>query len=102
MTSVIIPTLNEELSLPSTIVAVRKSRVHHEIIVVDGGSTDATVRVAEDMEVTVHHSDQRRRAAQMNLGACQARGDSLLFLHADTLLPAEGLARIDNALSDAK
>jgi uncharacterized protein len=92
--SVIIPALNEEGHIATTLRAVRKSPCH-EVIVVDGGSTDATVQCAKEAGVTVLVS-KPGRARQMNAGAARAEGGSLLFLHADTLLPpgwAEGVLR---------
>jgi rSAM/selenodomain-associated transferase 2 len=84
--SVIIPTLNEERQIAATLRAVGHT-LCHEVIVVDGGSTDATVRRAKEAGVTVLNS-KPGRARQMNAGAARAEGGSLLFLHADTLLPA--------------
>jgi rSAM/selenodomain-associated transferase 2/rSAM/selenodomain-associated transferase 1 len=84
--SVIIPTLNEERQIAATLRAVGQSPCH-EVIVVDGGSSDATVRRAKEAGVTVLNS-KPGRARQMNAGAARAEGGSLLFLHADTLLPA--------------
>jgi rSAM/selenodomain-associated transferase 2 len=84
--SVIIPTLNEEPNIVETIAAAR--RAHDcEIIVVDGGSMDRTVELVRDR---VDHLTEgpRGRALQMNAGAAAATGDVLLFLHADTILPA--------------
>jgi rSAM/selenodomain-associated transferase 2 len=81
--SVIIPTLNEEGCLEDTLVLLRQQRPH-EIIVVDGGSTDATCRLARAADLLLH--GPRGRAAQMNLGADRATGDVLLFLHADCSL----------------
>ena len=57
------------------------------IIVVDGGSTDGTQRLALALGARLVHSPLANRAAQMNLGAAAAAGDLLLFLHGDTLLP---------------
>ena len=83
--SVVIPALNEECHMAATLRAVGQS-VCHEVIVVDGGSTDATVERAKEAGATVLAS-KPGRARQMNAGAAQAEGGSLLFLHADTLLP---------------
>jgi rSAM/selenodomain-associated transferase 1 len=58
-----------------------------EVIVVDGGSTDGTQRLALALGARLVHSPLANRAAQMNLGAAAAAGDLLLFLHGDTLLP---------------
>ena len=82
--SVIIPTLNEEVSLPITL---RQLADHPdvELIVVDGGSTDRTVEVAQQFTSYVFVS-RPGRARQMNVGARHATGDILLFLHADAFL----------------
>jgi uncharacterized protein len=83
--SVIIPALNEESHIAATLRAVGQGPCH-EVIVVDGGSTDATVQRAREAGATVLNS-KPGRARQMNAGAARADGGSLLFLHADTLLP---------------
>jgi rSAM/selenodomain-associated transferase 2 len=88
--SVIVPVLNEEPVLAATLQRARQPGVH-EIIVVDGGSDDRTVAIAEDLADVVVRS-KPGRAAQMNAGAKRSSGDLLLFLHADTHLP-EGFAR---------
>lgn len=85
--SVIIPTLNEEKTLPATLAVLAGERLH-EVIVVDGGSADQTAEVAR-----AHHAILLRamggRAAQMNHGAAAATGEFLLFLHADTRVPSD-------------
>jgi rSAM/selenodomain-associated transferase 2 len=86
--SVIIPTLNEESCLGETLRRLREEKPH-EVLVVDGGSTDATCQVATAADHLLHGS--RGRAAQMNQGAAQATGDVLLFLHADCSLEAGAL-----------
>jgi rSAM/selenodomain-associated transferase 2 len=89
--SVIIPTLNEAASLETTLRNVRAQHPH-EILVVDGGSTDGTDR---DAGLANHFlRSERGRALQMNAGAARATGDILLFLHADCTLE-------DGALSSA-
>jgi rSAM/selenodomain-associated transferase 2 len=80
MFSVIIPTLNEAANLPGTLAQVRQLG-HCEVLVVDGGSSDGTLEVAGTADRVL--VGPRGRAAQMNLGAAQARGEWLLFLHAD-------------------
>ncbi len=84
--SVVIPTLNEVAQLEATL----KMILHHrdcEIIVADGGSTDGTVDLARKLGCRVITAN-RGRGRQMNAGAALARGDNLLFLHADTQLPS--------------
>ena len=83
--SVIIPTLNEAGSIVPTLKSVQEERPH-EVIVVDGGSTDETCRLAADSGVRVI-SSRARRATQMNAGAAGVTGNVLLFLHADTTPP---------------
>ena len=87
--SVIIPTLNEESCLEDTLRLLRLHRPY-EIIVVDGGSSDATCWLASAADLFLH--GPRGRAVQMNLGAAHATGDVLLFLHADCSLEAGALA----------
>jgi rSAM/selenodomain-associated transferase 2 len=84
--SVIIPTLNEAHGLAGTLRAVRELGPA-EILVVDGGSTDGTLGQAAEADAFLEGA--RGRAEQMNLGAARARGDVLLFLHADCV-PAPG------------
>ncbi|HVO23325.1 MAG TPA: TIGR04283 family arsenosugar biosynthesis glycosyltransferase [Candidatus Margulisiibacteriota bacterium] len=88
--SVIIPTLNEARVLSAALARARQPGVQ-EIIVVDGGSSDATPVIAADHADAVL-SARRGRAAQMNAGAERARSPVLLFLHADTLVP-DGFAQ---------
>jgi len=83
--SVVIPTLNEECNVVKTVSGVRKIP-GVEVIVVDGGSTDKTVSAARSCGVKVILSEPGR-SRQMNAGAREARGEMLLFLHADTSLP---------------
>ncbi len=95
--SIIIPALNEESSIVATLQPLQAMRRRgHEVIVVDGGSSDATVERASSLADQVLHS-KAGRATQMNEGARQAHGTVLWFLHADTLAPDES----DRALSKA-
>ena len=82
--SIILPVLNEASGIAATLAALRPLAA--EIIVVDGGSDDATPVIAQGLADQVIKAP-RGRARQMNAGAAVARGDILLFLHADTLLP---------------
>ena len=96
--SVIVPTLNEQDHLSATLRGVTLAP-GDELIVVDGGSTDQSVAIAQQFTSQVLHG-RRGRAVQMNWGARHAQGDMLLFLHADTLLPAAGLEAVRRTLQD--
>ena len=98
--SIIVPVLNEGEGIAAALDALSDLRsLGSEVIVVDGGSRDATIqraRLRADRVIAA----PRGRASQMNAGAAKARGDVLLFLHADTRLPRaaehvilDGLAR---------
>ncbi len=100
MISVVIPTLNEEAVIASSLRHLLAQDGEFEVIVVDGGSRDATMRVAERFPGVRVLLSPRAKGAQMNLGAANAQGDILLFLHADTRLPADALAMIKQALDD--
>jgi len=71
-----------------------------EVVLVDGGSTDATAAIAARSPRVCLLASPRGRARQMNAGARAARGDVLLFLHADTLLPDGALAAVEAAVGD--
>jgi rSAM/selenodomain-associated transferase 2 len=99
MLSVVVPVLDEAAGIVGALQRLAPLRRRgHEVIVVDGGSQDGTVALATPLADRVVHS-ARGRAAQMNAGAAQARGDLLLFLHADTQLPADADTLITQALS---
>ncbi len=96
--SVIIPTLNEEAVLEKTLSTLRE-RGQAEVIVVDGGSKDQTQAIARRYADRLLSSPPGR-ARQMNLGAEVAKGEVLLFLHADTLLPEHFTEILAQTLSD--
>ena len=94
--SVIVPTLNEQACLAATLDAAALAP-GDELIIVDAGSVDATPDIARRYTRRFYQGP-RGRARQMNAGARQAGGDVLLFLHADTLLPPDGLEAVREAL----
>jgi len=96
--SVIIPVLDEEKTIASTVNNVR-SLGPEEVLVVDGGSTDRTREISEQGGATVFLGP-RGRACQMNRGAQEATGDVFLFLHADTQLPVSAFDDVKLALKD--
>src|SRR5664280_1923252 len=87
MLSIIIPVVNEEETIGKSLAALQPLRRRGvEVVVVDGGSTDATLALAHPLaDLTL--SAPLGRASQMNAGARRAKGEHLLFLHSDTALP---------------
>lgn len=87
--SIIIPTLNEAAAIAASLRALQTLRGRGvEVIVVDGGSSDATIANASPYADLLIRA-ARGRALQMNAGAAAASGEALLFLHADTCLPVD-------------
>jgi rSAM/selenodomain-associated transferase 2 len=96
--SIVVPTLDEAGGIVATLAPLQALRaLGHEIIVVDGGSTDATPAVAVPLADRVLNT-LRGRARQMNAGAALARSEALVFLHADTRLPEGAAVLIAEAL----
>lgn len=88
MISIIVPVLNEAARLQAFLSDLQRLAPHCEIIIVDGSSSDATLATAQATGVRTVAAP-RGRATQMNAGAGVAQGTLLLFLHADTQLPAD-------------
>jgi rSAM/selenodomain-associated transferase 2 len=98
----VLPALNEAAGIETTLRALAPLRARGaEVVVVDGGSTDATLALARPWADRVHEAgvEGRGRARQMNAGAAAARGAVLLFLHADTRLPEGADAAVARALA---
>ncbi|MEL7070720.1 MAG: TIGR04283 family arsenosugar biosynthesis glycosyltransferase [Cyanobacteria bacterium J06581_3] len=103
--SIIIPTLNEAKNLARSLRCLTiLDPPAKEIILVDGGSCDGTVAIAQSFKTTLHisvvHSPIAKRSVQMNLGAQQANGDILCFLHGDTTVPDDAIAIITKTLNN--
>ena len=97
--SIVVPALDEAHGIPAALAALAPLRRRgHEVIVVDGGSSDGTVALARGAADRVV-SSPCGRASQMNAGAAIARGDVLVFLHADTRLPEDADELILRALA---
>ena len=96
----IVPALNEAGHIGATLAALEPlRRAGHEVVVVDGGSDDGTAELAAGGCDSVVAA-RRGRALQMNAGARAATGDALVFLHADTRLPADAETMVLAALKD--
>lgn len=98
--SVVIPTLDEAAGVERALRSVERQSGPVELIVADGGSTDGTLEhVAAVSPDTLRVGAARGRARQLNAGAARASGDILLFLHADTALPAGALDTVRRAIA---
>ncbi|MEQ9007681.1 MAG: TIGR04283 family arsenosugar biosynthesis glycosyltransferase, partial [Ekhidna sp.] len=98
--SIIIPTLNEENYIGTllTFLSSHPLKDQFEIIVVDGGSTDATATIVKEYDCRLTSTTIQSRAHQMNEGAKLAKGDVLYFVHADTQLIPSFVDDIETAI----
>ncbi len=104
MISIVIPTYNEESVIARTLAHLSCARGDFEVLVVDGESTDGTAGKVEALIPTFPRSLRlvaapRQRALQLNRGAELARGDTLLFLHADVVVPPDAIEAMRRALA---
>ena len=84
--SIVIPTLNEADHLPLLLADLNEWPNNFDLTLVDGGSTDLTISIAKIQGVSVINSPKKNRGYQLKAGASKAKGDWLLFLHADSRL----------------
>jgi uncharacterized protein len=100
--SVIIPTYNEESCLAHCIESVRAQNCPTEIIVTDGGSEDNTRAMAHKLSVKVIENGEKNLGLQLNRAATVAKGETLLFLHADSLLTAGIFEQVESCLKQTE
>ena len=100
--TIVIPTLNAAKTLPSCLAALRlavRAGLPHEILIADGGSSDSTAALAEQAGAHIVTAKQGR-GRQLRAGGQAARGDWLLFLHADTILAGDWPGAIAGFIAD--
>ena len=100
--SIIIPTINEANNLPLLLSDLSSIQKEGEIIIVDCGSEDKTIDIANIYGAKVCISKERNRGFQLNLGAKNSKGDWLIFLHADTRLTHDWFKKINSFLNGNK
>ncbi len=95
MLSIIIPTLNEEKYLPKLLGSLKSQDYNsYEIIISDGDSIDSTQKITREHKCNLVTSKKRSPGHQRNKGVMQAKGDILLFIDADTILPDNFLSTV--------
>ena len=100
--SIIIPTINEANNLPLLLSDLSVVQKEGEIIIVDCGSEDKTIDIANIYGAKVFKSEERNRGLQLDIGAKNSKGDWLIFLHADTRLTHDWLKKINLVLKGDK
>ena len=100
--SVVIPVLNEMACLPATIASVRTAIKDAEIIAVDGGSNDGSREWLLEQHDIQTITESKGKGLQQNAGGFAARGDLLLFLHADCQLPENAEQELYQVMSDGR
>ncbi len=100
--SIIIPTINEAKNLPLLLSDLSIIHKDKEILIVDGGSEDRTIDIANIYGAKVYKSKERNRGLQINMGAKNSKGEWLIFLHADTRLTHDWFSKIKTILKGDK
>ena len=100
--TILVPALNEEKALPATLVNLKAlDPPADEILLVDGGSSDATLQLAQVAGINTMVA-ARGRGPQINEGVEAAKGDLVCVLHADSLLPLDAVAAIRDTMADQR
>lgn len=101
--TILVPTFNEEAALPATLASLESLDPQPlEVLLVDGGSNDRTLEIARGAGLRVMVSERKGRAAQINLGMAEAKGEIVCVLHADSQLPSDAVAVIAEVMADSK
>ena len=100
--SIIIPTINEANNLPLLLSDLSIIHKEGEILIVDCGSEDKTIDIANIYGAKVYKSKERNRGLQLDIGAKNSKGEWFLFLHADTRLTNDWFAKIKLFLKKEK
>jgi len=100
--SIIIPTINEANNLPLLLSDLLSIQKEGEIIIVDCGSEDKTIDIANIYGAKVFISKERNRGLQLDIGAKNSKGEWLIFLHADTRLTHDWFKKINSFLKGSK
>ena len=98
--SIIIPTYNEANNLPLLLSDLSIIKREVEILIIDCGSEDKTIDIANIYGAKIHQSKEKNRGLQLNIGAKNALGEWFIFLHADSRLNRDWLKRIKSVLKD--
>ena len=100
--SIIIPTINEANNLPLLLSDLSVIQKEGEIIIVDCGSEDKTIDIANIYGAKVYKSKEKNRGLQLDIGAKNSRGDWLIFFHADTRLTHDWFKKINSVFKGEK
>ena len=100
--SVIIPTFDESNNLPLLLSDLSINKKEGEIIIVDCGSEDKTIDIANIYGAKVYQSKERNRGLQLDIGAKNSKGDWLIFLHADTRLNYDWFRKVNSVFKGDK
>ncbi len=100
MVSIVVPTLNEEKTISKTLEQLISLEGEKEIIVVDGGSSDNTIKEASKYAKVI--SSEKGRSNQMNAGAKASSGEVLWFVHSDSILNTKSIIYINEAINKGK
>jgi len=100
--SIIIPTINEANNLPLLLSDLSSIQKDGEIIIVDSGSEDKTIDVANIYGAKVFISKERNRGLQLDIGAKNSKGEWLIYLHADTRLTHDWIRKINSVFKGDK